>query len=291
MEIFELKYFLAVANIENVNKAAEAIHISAGSLSKAIARLEEELQTPLFFKSGRGIRLTPEGTLLKQKAAQILQLEEDTRITLTGKEMGSFNVYISSEEILQTSYGVKIAQKIVHLYPSAKINFLIRREDAAIAQILDNEAHISIITSEPPSEVEHKTIAEVEFKTCASSSHPLFKKYSTKQTISVDEVLKHSFVVPQSTILGRISKATSVDGWRDDKFPRLVKYKSCGLKVMENILQEGLALGYLPDYYVEAAGLVPIKVSGCPYSCKQSVKVIAKDPSSLSWLNRVWDKL
>ena len=59
MEIFELGYFMAVAKIENVNKAAEDIHISAGSLSKAIARLEAELQTPLFFKSGRGIRLTP----------------------------------------------------------------------------------------------------------------------------------------------------------------------------------------------------------------------------------------
>ena len=290
MEIFELKYFLAVAKVENVNKAADTIHVSAGSLSKAIARLEEELQTPLFFKSGRGIRLTPEGLLLKQKAAQILQLEEDTRLTLTGKEIGSFNVYISSEEILQTSYGIKIAQKIVNLYPSAKINFLIRPEEVAIGQVLDGEVHISIITSEPPADVEYKTIAEVDFRTCASHSHPLLKKYSAKQTISVDEILKHSFVIPESAILGRISKATSVDGWRDDKFPRQIKYKSCGLKVMENILQEGLALGYLPNYFIEAAGLVPIKISGCPYSCKQSVKIIAKDPSSLSWLNRVWDK-
>ncbi|MBK9040051.1 MAG: LysR family transcriptional regulator [Bdellovibrionales bacterium] len=68
MEIFELKYFLAVAQIENVNRAAQQINVSAGSLSKAISRLEEELQTPLFFKSGRGIRLTPEGMLLKKKA-------------------------------------------------------------------------------------------------------------------------------------------------------------------------------------------------------------------------------
>ncbi len=39
MEIFELRYFLAVAQIENVNKAAESIGVSSGSLSKAISRL------------------------------------------------------------------------------------------------------------------------------------------------------------------------------------------------------------------------------------------------------------
>lgn len=43
MEMFELRYFLAVAQIENVNKAAAAINVSAGSLSKEISRVEEKL--------------------------------------------------------------------------------------------------------------------------------------------------------------------------------------------------------------------------------------------------------
>src|SRR5687767_6343456 len=102
MEMFELRYFMAVAATENVNRAATEIHVSPGSLSKAISRLEEELQTPLFFKSGRGIRLTPEGKLLKKRASHILQLEEDAKFELKGKETGSLNIQISSEEILQT---------------------------------------------------------------------------------------------------------------------------------------------------------------------------------------------
>ena len=43
MEIYELRYFLAVAESENMQRAAKAIHVSPPSLSKAIARLEEEL--------------------------------------------------------------------------------------------------------------------------------------------------------------------------------------------------------------------------------------------------------
>lgn len=291
MEIFELKYFLAVAQIENVNKAAEIIHVSAGSLSKAIARLEEELQTPLFFKSGRGIRLTPEGVLLKRKAAHIVQLEEDVRLELAGKEIGSLNVYISSEEILQTAFGASLLKKINKLFPMAKTNFMIRTEAKAIEQVMDGEAHLAFVTSDVPSELFSKVISAVEFQTAASKEHPLLKKYSSKQIIDIEEVLKYPFVIPEAAILGKISKSSSLDGWRDDKFPRQIKYKICGLKLMENLVQEGLALGYLPDYFVETAGLVPLKVAGCPYTCKQTVKVITKDPKALGWLNKLWDQL
>lgn len=291
MEIFELKYFLAVAQIENVNRAAEQIHVSPGSLSKAISRLEEELQTPLFFKSGRGIRLTPEGALLKKKAAQIVQLEEDARLSLKGKETGSLNIYISSEEILQTSYGINLLRTINLHYPQARTQFLIRNEQKAIEQVIDGEAHLALITQDPPTDVTSKILAKVEFKTCASQEHPLFKKFTAKQTIPIEEILKHPFVSPESAILGRIAKSASIDGWRDDKFPRQIKYKVGGLKLMENLIHQGLALGYLPDYFIESAGLIPLKISGCPYSCHQTVRLISKDPTALGWLNKLRSQL
>ncbi len=284
-----MKYFLAVAQIENVNRAAEQIHVSPAALSKAIHRLEEELQTPLFFKVGRGIKLTPEGKTLKQKIAHLVQLEEDIRLELMGKEIGSLNVYISSEEILQTSYGVLLIQKIQTLYPQAKMQFLIRSENKALEQVDQGEAHLAIITQESPSDLHTKVISKVEFVTCASKQHPLFKKYKPSQTIPIEEILKHNFVAPDSAILGKITKSASIDGWRDDKFPRQIKYKVCGLKLMENLIQSGLALGYLPDYFVKSAGLIPLKISGCPYTCHQTIRLVAKDPKSLGWLNRVWD--
>ena len=228
MEIFELRYFLAVAQVENFNHAAEIIHVSAGSLHKAVSRLEEELQTPLFFRSGRSIKLTPEGYTLKKRAANILQLEEDARFELTGRESGSLNIYISSEEILQTSYGIDLSKKIELLFPQARIQFLIRPENKAIEQVLDGEVQLALITIDPPADVTSKVIAKVEFKTCASQAHPLVKNYGTK-AVPVGEVLKYPFVSPDAAVLGKIAKSASSDGWRDDKFPRQIKYKVSGL--------------------------------------------------------------
>lgn len=291
MEIFELRYFLAVAQVENVNRAAEAIHVSPGSLSKAIARLEDEIQTPLFFKAGRGIRLTPEGLILKQKATQILQLEEDARLELRGKETGSLNVFISSEEILQSYFGTELISKISKLFPQARVQFLIRSDEKAIEQVMNGEAHFAFITSDAPKELESKQIAKVEFKTTVSKLHPLYKQYGSGKAAPVEEVLKHFFVSPESAVLGKIAKSDSIDGWRDDKFPRKIKYKVCGLKLMENLIREGTALAYMPDYFVKSSDLQVLKVSGCPYSCQQTVRIICKEPSSLSWLSKLWDSI
>lgn len=290
MEIYELRYFVAVAQIENLNRAAESIHVSPAAVSKAIGRLEAELQTPLFFKSGRGIRLTPEGLRLKKRAAQLLQLEEDMRLEFGGKETGSLNVYVTSEEILQTSHGLALAEVIDKLFPQARTQFRIRGETKAVEQVRDGEAHLALITLEPPADLVSKVLAEVEFQTCASKKHPLVKKYGAR-AIPIEELLEHSFVSPDSAILGRIAKSSSIDGWRDDKFPRKIKYKVCGLKLMENLIQSGMALGYLPDYFIEGAGLVPLKVAGCPYTCRQTIRVVAKDPDALGWLGKLWGKI
>lgn len=291
MEIFELRYFLAVAQIENVNRAAESIHVSAGSLSKAISRLEEELQTPLFFKSGRGIRLTPEGLVLKKKATQILQLEEDVRLELRGKETGSLNVFISSEEILQSYFGTSLIKKIEKMFPLVRIQFLIRSDEKAIEQVMTGEVHFALITSDAPAELESKILSKVEFKTTASKLHPLFKEFGSGRSIPVEELLKHSFVTPDSAVLGKIAKSDSIDGWRDDKFARNIKYKVCGLKLLENLIQEGAALAYMPDYFVKSSDLQVLKVTGCPYTCQQTVRLICKDPDELSWLLKLWDTL
>lgn len=290
MEIFELRYFLAVAQNENVHRASENLNVSPGALSKAISRLEDELGISLFYKQGRNIRLTPEGLALKKRAAYIVQLEEDAKIELGGQK-GTLNVVISAEEVLHTHFGIQLSEVIHKAFSHSRFQFLTRTEGKVIQQIEDGEAHFGILTGEVPHGLKAKTLSKVEFKTCASSKHPLFKKFSSTSKIPVEEVLKFPFLSPESAMLGKISNSASLDGWRDDKFPRQIRYRASGLKIMEKLLSRGLALGYLPDYYVKELDLICLNVTGCPYSCQQTVKLICKDPEALGWMSKVWDGL
>ena len=58
MEIRTLRYFLAVAREENMTRAAEILHVTQPTLSKALKSLEDELGKKLFIRHSFSIRLT-----------------------------------------------------------------------------------------------------------------------------------------------------------------------------------------------------------------------------------------
>ena len=72
MELFQLKYFLAVAKYEHVTKAAESLHIAQPAVSQAIRHLEEEFDTPLFDRENRHITLNATGKMLQKRLTPIM---------------------------------------------------------------------------------------------------------------------------------------------------------------------------------------------------------------------------
>ena len=61
MNLSQLRYFIAVAQLEHYGKAANALYITQPALSNSISRLEKELGVALFQNEGRNVVLTPIG--------------------------------------------------------------------------------------------------------------------------------------------------------------------------------------------------------------------------------------
>ena len=57
MELYQLRYFAKVAEMEHMTRAARELNLSEPALSRAIRQLEEELGTKLFERRGRSICL------------------------------------------------------------------------------------------------------------------------------------------------------------------------------------------------------------------------------------------
>ena len=72
MELYQLRYFLAVAETGNFTKAAARSFISQPSLSQQILNLEEEFGQKLFYRMGRKAVLTEAGKTLVEGARRIL---------------------------------------------------------------------------------------------------------------------------------------------------------------------------------------------------------------------------
>ncbi|MBC1516305.1 LysR family transcriptional regulator [Listeria immobilis] len=78
MEIRMLKYFLTVAEEQNITQAAKKLHITQPTLSRQIRDFEVNLQTALFVRKNKKLYLTEPGLFLKKRAEEILELDEKT---------------------------------------------------------------------------------------------------------------------------------------------------------------------------------------------------------------------
>ena len=289
MEIFELRYFLGVARFENIHRASEKLRVSPASLSKAIGRLEDELAIKLFNRDGRNIKLTDQGRLLQRRASEIVRLEEDTR-TEVGGHQGTLQVVIAGPEILLSKMGLSLSASIKQKFENSVFEYHATSDETALEQVIRGEAHLAIITTDMPKQKDlaSKLIGEAKFQTFVGKSHPLYAVAKSKKSISVEEVLKYPFVSPSNPILGKVGLKQSLDGWRDDQFPRKVEYLTSSLKILEEFVVQGRAIAYLPDYFCENLNLEVLKITGCPYSCAQKVKLVARNPEEVSWLNQIF---
>jgi DNA-binding transcriptional LysR family regulator len=103
MDLLQLKYFQTVARLEHMTRAAEALSIAQPSLSKMIARLEEELEVPLFDRQGRHIRLNQYGKAFLaqvEKAFQALDEGKRQLEDMVGLERGHIALSTVSAPLL-----------------------------------------------------------------------------------------------------------------------------------------------------------------------------------------------
>ncbi len=73
MTIQQLKYIVAIADAGSLNKASEVLYVTQPSLTAAVHDLEAELGIRVFFRTARGVTLTPDGEEFIPYARQLVQ--------------------------------------------------------------------------------------------------------------------------------------------------------------------------------------------------------------------------
>ncbi len=114
--------FNCVAETGNISHAARQLFISQPAVSKAITNLEENLETILFQRSSRGVRLTEEGTLLysyTKNAFDTLKQGEDQIRRL--HELGIGHLRIGASATLCKYLLLPFLNGFVKEYPHIKI--------------------------------------------------------------------------------------------------------------------------------------------------------------------------
>jgi len=95
MELRSLHYFVRIAELGSITRAAAHLHVAQPALTRHVQRLEEELNVALFTRANRGVRLTEAGQKLLDGATRILR-----DIERTGDEIRAQDAHPSGKIIL-----------------------------------------------------------------------------------------------------------------------------------------------------------------------------------------------
>ncbi|MFO0742680.1 MAG: LysR family transcriptional regulator [Labilithrix sp.] len=80
MSLAQIRYFVAVAEEGNVSTAAARLRIAQPPVSRQIRALEDELGTPLFRRTPRGMALLPSGEAFLDHARKILSALDEAAV-------------------------------------------------------------------------------------------------------------------------------------------------------------------------------------------------------------------
>jgi DNA-binding transcriptional LysR family regulator len=110
MEFRHLRYFIAVAEEQNITRAAARLNVSQPSLSRQIRQLEEEVGVALFDRDPKGVFLTPAGEIFLRESRRLLaHMERVLEAVRPQKEAHSGTVNVGLAAGLSASFASILA--------------------------------------------------------------------------------------------------------------------------------------------------------------------------------------
>ena len=121
MEIRTLRYFLAAAREENMTRAAELLHVTQPTLSRALRSLEDELGKKLFTRHSFNISLTEEGVLLRDRAEDLITMADKIeKEFLALDDITGGELYLGLAESYQIRYLARELRALKSSYPGLR---------------------------------------------------------------------------------------------------------------------------------------------------------------------------
>lgn len=138
--------FYAVAKAKNISGAAKELYISQPAISKAISKLEQNLDTTLFIRNSRGVCLTPEGEMLYEQVHTAFHCihtgEEKIRLS---NELGMGRLSIGVSTTLCKYVLLPYLKEFTKQNPHVQISISCQPSNETVEALLNNTLDIGLV--------------------------------------------------------------------------------------------------------------------------------------------------
>lgn len=186
MDLRDLRYFEAIAELQHVGRAAQKLHRTQPALTSSIRRLEEDCGSPLFERAGRGIRLTPAGKVLLKWAQRVRFDMEDARREIAAMGSGlAGHVRIGIVPTAAQFLLPPAARRLLQEAPEVTLRTVVGLADMLNGLLRQGELDLVVATetqSEPGTV--SKLLAEDAIVVAATAEHELLRGSPTLKDLT-----------------------------------------------------------------------------------------------------------
>jgi DNA-binding transcriptional LysR family regulator len=196
MELRHLRYFVAVAEAENVLRAAtQKLHVSQPAVSRQIRDLEDELGVQLFERTGKSVRLTSAGFLFLKEARAVLErTDEAVRNVHAFADAGETELQVGYAPVLRTrivSPALRAFQKVM---PKVHVKLHDWSNEKTLASLRDGRLQLAFIIR--PSkrgaarDLRFEELVREQVRLAIPSNHP----FAQRRSVSLVDAAREPFV-------------------------------------------------------------------------------------------------
>jgi DNA-binding transcriptional LysR family regulator len=172
----QLEVFLAVARVESVSRAAQALAMSQSAASGSLSDLERQFSIQLFDRKGKRLQLSELGRTVRAEAEALLDRALDLeRAMESGKEVGRLR--IGATLTIGNHVVVPLMARFIREHPGAAPTLAVANTEEIARQVANFEIDVGLIEGE----VEHPELEVTpwrrdELVVFCAPSHPFARK-------------------------------------------------------------------------------------------------------------------
>lgn len=201
ISINQILVFLAVAENQGFLKASKELNLTQSAVSKAIAKLEKDLDIQLFHRSTRQLYLTREGEQLYEAwRPMILSIQTAYKHILKNREEGANIIRVGLvNTVIPEKYFSPLQASLQKEHSEFRMQIFIESMDTLEEMLCEGKLDIAFLP-----DFEHYTLETLELswmwyrkmhaRLILSSSHPL----AVKDSICMEDILHAKFVSLQN---------------------------------------------------------------------------------------------
>jgi len=179
MELRHLRYFVAVAEAENVSRAALKLRVSQPGISRQIRDLEDEIGFPLFERSAKSVRLTAAGKVFLVEAREVLlHAEMAVKKAREVAHGGGGEIHVGYAPSLTVEILPQILRKFQEQFPHVRVALHDLSSEEMVTQLRDGKLHVALSVQPPKKllrDLDFKLLARYMMCIAVAPNHPLAK--------------------------------------------------------------------------------------------------------------------